>query len=535
MSAITYDFIIVGAGSAGAVLANRLTENSHWRVLLLEAGAKSHPYSRIPISFGLLIDHPTANWRYSSQPEEGTANRRIPVPRGRLLGGSSSINGLVLVRGQPLDYDTWAQRGNRGWSFDDVLPIFKRMEHYEHGVDDLRSQGGPLRVSEATDEGPLYDAIRSATKELGIPHNPDYNGANQEGIVRTQTTISNGVRMSTAHCYLDPVKHRSNLRIETGAHTQKVLMDGTKCTGVEYMQNGRLIEASAAREVIVCTGGVASPQLLELSGIGRPELLRSHGIQVKHELMGVGENLRDHINARIQFHMKRSELSYNKKMQGIGPAWQVLRYLFQKRGFMSLPSAPMLAFLKTREDMETPDVQMHIVPYAVKNPKKRQLHKFPAMTISCYQLRPESLGSIHIQSPDPLEQPAINFNFLSDPIDRDAMTLGFRRIREIMDTDAMRQVRGDEYSPGTQVETDEKIMDYIRNNAETAYHPIGTCRMGPGPSGVVDERLRVRGLTSLRVADGSIMPTMVSGNTNAACIMIGEKASEMIKEDHPAG
>ncbi len=534
MSGETYDFIIVGAGSAGAALANRLTENERNKVLLLEAGAKSHFYSRFPVSFGLLIDHPTANWRYSSQPEEGTGNRRIPVPRGKLLGGSSSINGLVFVRGQPLDYDTWGQLGNRGWSFDDVLPVFKRMEHYEQGADELRAQGGPLRVSEATDEGPFYDAIRSATRELGIAHNPDYNGASQEGIVRTQTTISNGIRQSTARCYLDPIAHRANLRIETGAHTHKVLLEGTRCTGVRYEQNGQMVEAMAAKEVIVCTGGVASPQLLELSGIGRPEVLKAHGIEVKHELAGVGEHLRDHINARIQYHMKRTELSYNKRMQGIGPAWQVLRYIFQKRGFMTLPSAPMLAFLKTRQDMETPDIQMHIVPYAVKNPKKRQLHDFPAMTIACYQLRPESLGSIHIQSSDPKEQPAINFNFLSDQIDRDAMTLGFRRIREIMNTEAMKDVRGDEYSPGTEVETDEQIMDYIRHNAETAYHPIGTCRMGQGPGAVVDERLRVHGLTGLRVADGSIMPTMVSGNTNAACIMIGEKASDMIKQDHAA-
>ena len=264
MEADSYDFIIVGAGSAGSVLANRLTEKSQWRVLLVEAGAKSHPYSRIPASFGLLIDHPTANWRYSSQPEEGTANRRIPVPRGKLLGGSSSINGLVFVRGQQLDYDTWGQLGNRGWSYDDVLPTFKKMEHYEHGSNELRSQGGPLRVSEATDEGPLYDAIREAANELGIPHNPDYNGASQEGIVRTQTTISNGVRMSTARCYLKPVEKRKNLRIETGAHTQRVLIEGSKCTGIEYKSNGKLVRANASKEVIICTGGVASPQLMEL-------------------------------------------------------------------------------------------------------------------------------------------------------------------------------------------------------------------------------------------------------------------------------
>ncbi len=534
MSAESFDFIIVGAGSAGSALANRLTENGRWRVLLLEAGARSHPFSRIPVSFGLLIDHPTANWRYSSQPEKTTANRRIPVPRGRLLGGSSSINGLVFVRGQQLDYDTWRQFGNRSWSFEDVLPVFRRMEHYEHGADELRAQGGPLRVSKATDDGPLYDAIRAAAKELGLPHNPDYNGVTQEGIVRTQTTISNGIRMSTARCYLDPVRKRPNLRIETDAHACKLVLEGKHCTGVVYGQGGRTVEATAGRDVILCAGGIASPQLLELSGIGQPDLLRSHGIEVVHELPAVGEHLRDHINARIQYHMQRPELSYNKRMQGIGPVWQVLRYVFQKRGFMSLPSAPMLAFLKTREDLETPDVQMHIVPYAVKNPKKRQLHKFPAMTIAVYQLRPESQGSVHIQSSDPHEQPAIRFNFLTDRIDQDAMTGGFRLIRKIMATDAMQTVRGDEYSPGAEVESDAEILDYIRQNSETAYHPIGTCRMGPGPDAVVDDRLRLHGVSGLRVADGSIMPTMVSGNTNAACIMIGEKAADFIRQDHAA-
>ena len=412
------------------------------------------------------------------------------------------------------------------------MPVFRRMEHYEHGADEYRAQGGPLRVSEANDDGPLYDAIRAAALEMGLPHNADYNGATQEGIVRTQTTISNGVRMSTARCYLEPARSRPNLRIETHAHARTLVFDGTRCTGVVYEQRGNTVEAAAGREVIICAGGIASPQLLELSGIGQPELLAAHGIAARHALPGVGEHLRDHINARAQFHMKRAELSYNQRMRGIGPAWQVLRYVFRRDGFLNLPSAPMLAFLRSRPDLETPDVQMHIVPYAVKNPKKRQLHKFPAMTISVYQLRPESLGSVHIQSPDPHQQPAIRFNFLSDPIDRAAMTGGFRLIRGIMDTEAMKAVRGEEFSPGPAVESDDQILDYIRNNSETAYHPIGTCRMGQGPNAVVDDRLRVHGLSGLRVADGSIMPTMVSGNTNAACIMIGEQAADFIRSDH---
>ncbi len=527
-AAIEYDYIIVGAGSAGAALAYRLSENASNKVLLLEAGKASHPYSRLPVSFGLLIDNPGANWRFFSEPEEGTANRAIPVPRGKLLGGSSSINGLVYVRGQTLDYDTWAQLGCRGWSWSDVEPLFLRMENYEKGGDGVRGSGGPLSVTEVPDQNPLYDALFQAAETVGYRRNDDYNGPDQEGIVKTQATIWGGRRMSTAHCYLRPAMQRPNLRVETEALTLGLMLNGKRCTGVRYSQNGSLTEARASREVILCAGAIGSPQILELSGIGRPDLLREHGIEVRHELGAVGENFRDHINARIQWKITAPGVSFNEKAQGLGLIGQVMKYLTTGGGFLSLPSAPLLAFLKTRPELASPDVQMHLVPYAVKDPKRRKLHPFPGMTVACYQLRPESLGSIHIRSADPRAQPAIRFNFLGDPVDRQTMVEGFKMMRRIVQAAPMDAFRGEEYSPGPDVDGDEAIEQWIRENSETAYHPIGTCRMGPGPNAVVDETLRVHGLDGLRIADASIFPTMPSGNTNAPSIMVGEKCADLI-------
>jgi len=528
----TYDYVVIGAGSAGAALAARLSEDPGRRVLLLEAGRASHPYSRFPISFGLLIHNPQANWLYESEPEENTNNRPIPVPRGKLLGGSSSINGLVWVRGQPLDYDTWAQMGARGWSWQDVAPVFDRIEDFGGTGITSRGKGGPLHVSVVPDRNPLYDAIFEAAREVGLKVNPDYNSEDQEGIAKTQASIRAGKRMSVAECYLKPARGRPNLNIVTDAAVRRLVLDGKKCTGVVYERHGRQIEVGAAREVICSAGAVATPQLLELSGIGRPEVLKDHGIDVRHALPAVGENFRDHINARIQWAVKVPHLSYNHKARGIGAVSEALRYMTTRGGFFSLPSAPQLGFLKTRPELATPDIQLHIVPYAIKDPKKRELQPFPAMTIACYQLRPESLGSIHIRSADPDAQPAIRFNFLADPIDQRAMADGVRLMRRIAGAKAMAAYLGDELSPGAGHASDEQILGWIRANSQTAYHPIGTCRMGPaGPTTVVDERLRVHGLEGLRVADASIFPTMPSGNTNAPSIMVGEKAADLIGQD----
>ena len=529
-----YDFIVVGAGSAGCVLANRLTQDGRHRALLLEAGPERHWLSPMPVSFAKLIDNPAANWCFRAEPDEGSGGRSIPIPRGRVLGGSSAINGLVFVRGQRVDYDTWAQFGNRGWSYDDVLPVFRKMEHFESGADEWRAQGGPLRVSEVPDESTLYEALFRAGVESGLPHNRDYNGESLEGICKTQATISRGRRMSTAHCYLKPARRRPNLEVVTGALAGRLVLDGKRCTGVRYRRGGREEEALAAREVVLCGGSINSPQLLELSGIGRPEVLGEHGIEVAHELPGVGENLSDHMAPRVIWRLKPRGATYNERARGLGLVWQAIRYATTGGGFLSLPSAPVLAFLRSREGLEAPDVQVHFAPFAIRGPTDRRLLPVPGMTCTTYILRPDSRGSIHIRSRDPSEAPAIRLNFLSDSLDQRVLVDSVRWVRKIVGASAMDDFRDVEMKPGPEVESDDEIVEWIRSTAETAFHPVGTCKMGQDPMAVVDERLRVRGMEGLRIADGSIMPTLVSGNTNAACIMIGEKASEMMLGDASA-
>ena len=523
------DYIVVGAGSAGAALAYRLSEDPQTSVLLIEAGKAVHPYSRMPISFGLFIDRPGVNWRYFSEPEEGTKNRVIPVPRGKMLGGSSSINGLVYVRGQTLDYDTWGQLGNRGWSWEEVSKVFHRMENFEGGDGHVRGQDGPLGVSEVPDQNPLYDALFAAAESVGYRRNFDYNGSDQEGIAKTQATIKNGRRMSTAHCYLRPAMRRINLEVVTEAMTQRLLIKDKRCTGVVYKRGGQTYTVFCKQEVILSAGAVSSPQILELSGIGKPDILKQHGIDVRNELPGVGENFRDHIASRISWKIRVSGISYNDKARGINLFGQIIKYAITGSGFLSLPSTPIVAFLKTRSELETPDIQLSFIPYAVENPKRRKLYNFPGMTLICYQLRPESLGSIHIRSRDPNEHPSIRFNFLHDPIDIQTMIEGVKIMRQIVEAKPMDPYRGEEFKPGKEVSEDAAIEKWLRETGETAYHPMGTCRMGPGPNAVVDDKVKVNGLEGLRVADASIFPTMPSGNTNAASIMVGEKASDLIK------
>jgi choline dehydrogenase len=525
MAEITYDYVIVGAGSAGAVLANRLSASGKHRVLVLEAGRKSHPWSRIPVGFAKLIDNPAANWCFESEPEASTNNRKIPVPRGKLLGGSSSINGMVFVRGQSHDYDMWAQLGNRGWSYQDVLPLFKHMESYEGGDDEFRGREGLLKVHDHADRGPFYDAVFKAGEHVGLKRNDDYNGGDQEGMGMTQATIRNGRRMSTAYCYLDPARDRGNLTIETQALSEALILEGKRCVGVRYRVNGIEHTARAAREVIVSAGAINSPQLLELSGIGQPDVLAAQGVELQHALLGVGENLRDHLAPRLTWNIDKPGVVYTS---GASLVWQSLKYAFTRQGLLSLPASPIRGYFRSREGLMAPDVGVSFFPFISENFK---LTKRPGLTAIPHQLRPESTGSIHIKAPVVTTQPAINFNFLSAELDRQTVIAAVKETRRLLGAPAMEGIRGAELGPGVDIVTDDEILDWVRRTAETVYHPVGTCKMGSDPMAVVDDRLRVHGIENLRVADASIMPTLTSGNTNAPSIMIGEKASQMVLAD----
>jgi choline dehydrogenase len=526
----TYDYIVVGAGSAGAAVAHRLSADPRNKVLLLEAGRASHPWSFIPVGSARLIKNPAANWLYSAEPEANTNGRRIPVPRGKLLGGSSAINGMAFVRGQAQDFDTWAQMGNQGWSYDDVLPFFKRMESYAgDGDDKFRGRQGPLRVTNPEPREPIFATLIKAAAEVGIRHNPDYNGASQEGIVMSQATIAAGRRMSTARCYLDPVRNRQNLHIETDALTEALVLDGGRCTGVRYSVGGDLREAAAAREVVVSAGTINSPQLLELSGIGQPERLRNLGIEVRQALPGVGENLRDHYAPRTRWLVGKKGVTFNDRARGLGMVYQAARYALFRKGFLASVGAPLRAFVCSREGLEAPDLMLGWVPMLTEpGPKGPRIAKQSGFTCYAHPMRPESKGQVHITAADPHRPPAINFNFLSSPPDAELTVRAIRIARAIMTAPAMAPFRVTEAAPGAELTTDDEILDWVKKAAETTYHPVGTCKMGADPMAVVDSRLRVHGIEGLRVADASIMPTLTSGNTNAPSIMIGEKAADMV-------
>ncbi len=528
MESRVFDYIVVGAGSAGSVLANRLSANPKFRVLVLEAGRESHPWSRVPVGFAKLIENPAANWLYSSEPEAGTGQRRVPVPRGKLLGGSSSINGMVFVRGQSQDYDTWAQFGNRGWSYRDVLPIFRDMESYQgEGDDEFRGRNGPLKVTESNETGPIYDALIKAAGEVGIEYTRDYNGAKQDGIGMTQATIRHGRRMSTAFCYLDPARQRPNLTIQANALTECLLIEGKRCVGVRYNMNGQQHEARAQREVIVSGGSINSPQLLELSGIGQPALLQGLGIEVCHALPGVGENLRDHYSPRMKWTVPRSlGMTYNDKGRGLGLVWQALKYGLTRKGLLGLPASPIRAYVRTRAGLDAPDAAISWIPFLAGANFK--LAKTSGVTAIVNILRSESTGSIHVSSNAANRPPAIRFNFMSAQLDREVTLEAMRITRRIMTAPSMHGIATDELAPGVNIKADDEMLDWIKGNAETTYHPVGTCKMGSDPLAVVDDQLRVHGMQGLRVADASIMPTLTSGNTNAPSIMIGEKAARMV-------
>ncbi len=525
-----YDYIVIGAGSAGCVLANRLSADPGRRVLLLEAGPRdSYIWIHIPVGYFKTMHNPRTDWCLTTEPDPGLDGRSLAWPRGKVLGGSSSINGLLYIRGQAADYDQWRQLGCTGWSYDDVLPIFRASEDQQRGADAFHGTGGPLSVSDMRVRRDVCDAYIAGAEELGIPRNDDFNGATQEGAGYFQLTARNGRRCSAAVAYLRPAQSRPNLEIVTGAVVRRIVIEERRAVGVEYAQGGETRIARAAGEVILSAGAIASPHLLELSGIGRPETIQSLGLPVLHTLPGVGENLQDHLQARAVYRSTRptlnDEVNHPIRKLRIG-----LEYIFFRRGPMSMGASQACIFARTNASLDQPDVQFHIQPLSSDKPGEG-LHRYSAFTASVCQLRPESRGRIVPRSPDPSAPPAIHPNYLATRTDQQTLVEGMKLSRRLAETRALGPFIAEELDPGPGVRTDEELLAHARRTATTIYHPVGTCKMGIDARAVVDPRLRVHGIERLRVADASIMPTLVSGNTNAPAIMIGEKAAAMVLED----
>ena len=525
------DYVVVGAGSAGCVLANRLTASGRDRVLLLEAGPRdTNPWIHVPLGYGRLFSDARVNWLYQTVPQSELNDRVIYQPRGKVLGGSSSINGLVYIRGQQADFDGWRQLGLSGWSFADVLPYFRKAEDQGRGADAFHGTGGPLCVSDPSEPHPLCDAFIEACAEAGVPRNDDFNGAGQEGSGYFQTTSRRGRRWSTAVGYLRPAIKRPNLQVATDALATRILFDGRRAIGVEYRQGGRARRAMARQEVLLSGGAINSPQLLQLSGVGPAALLREHGIPVVADVAGVGQDLQDHFQVRLVLRC-RQPITLNDDLRTLfGKARVALRYALHRKGPLTVSAGYGAAFFRTDPRLATPDIQVHFLTLSTDRMGTR-LHDFPGFTASICQLRPESRGSLAITSPDPGVPPAIDPRYLATQTDRATNVAGFKRLREITRMPALAPFVDSEHAPGDGVATDDEILAYARATGTTIYHPTCSCRMGTDARAVVDERLRVRGLERLRVVDGSIMPSVVSGNTNAAIVMIGEKAADMIGED----
>jgi choline dehydrogenase len=527
----SFDYIIIGGGSAGCVLANRLSASGEHRVLLLEAGGEDrNPWIHIPIGYGKLFKNPKLNWLYESEPEPELNGRRIIQPRGKVLGGSSSINGLVYIRGQREDFDHWRQLGNVGWSYEDVLPYFRRAEDQQRGADEFHGKSGPLAVSDQREPHALCDAFIAAAEEAGFARNEDFNGARQEGAGYFQTTSRRGRRCSAAVGYLRPARRRANLRVLTEAASRSILIERGEARGVVFTHQGETWRATAEGEVVLAAGAIASPPLLQHSGIGPAALLRQHGIAVERDLPGVGENLRDHLQARLVYRCTQpitvnDDLASLRRQIGIG-----LRYALWRKGPLTISAGYAGGFFRTDPRLATPDVQVHFITFSTTKMGDR-LHAFPGFTASVCQLRPESRGFVRIRSADPAAPPAIQLNYLSTETDRRTMVAGLKLLRRIMTQPAFKPYAESEYEPGPDCAGDDDLLRYIRERASTIYHPTCTCRMGDDPQAVVDARLRVHGLGRLRVIDGSVMPSLVSGNTNAAIIMIAEKGAEMMLED----
>lgn len=528
MRVAEFDYVIVGAGSSGCVLANRLSADGRFKVLLLEAGPKdNYLWIHIPIGYGKTMFHKAYNWGFYTDPEANMHDRRIYWPRGRGLGGSSSINGLIFVRGQRDDYDHWAQLGNAGWDWNSVLPYFIKSEHNSRGASEAHGADGPLWASDIEEKNELMEAIIRGAGELGVPRTDDFNRGDQEGIGYFQLFTRNGWRNSSAVAYLRPARGRGNLRVETDAQATGLILDGRRATGLRYRKNGVMHEVRAAREVILSAGSLQSPQLLQLSGIGPAELLRRHGIGVVHDLPGVGQNLQDHLQFRLMYRVSRPITTNDDLRTLAGQARIGLKWLTRGTGPLGIGINQGGLFTRILPGSRTPDIQFHFATLSAEQAGGKP-HPWSGCTFSVCQLRPESRGNVEIRSADPLQPPAMRPNYLSTEKDRICAVEAIKYARKLAATDALKPYLESEYKPGASVRSDDEILEFARENGATIFHPTGTCKMGSDRMAVTDAGLRVRGIAGLRVVDCSIMPTLVSGNTHAPAVMIAEKASDMI-------